>query len=343
MKLVRTFFAVVAIGFASASHAEPTDAGDQVVADTTIARVQKLTTIGGNLQFSGPVSWQGSNVNQTATYSFTRLTNISSLNYSGTIQVRLIVTASPIVPGQPFSYWNLASYTLPEQLLPGYYYENVTQTVPWQFPPDGVYYVHIAAFEYEPGCGGTGNYCVDDYVTFTNRLEVIYPYMTNYVPQVTTTLAVEYYNAAFNHYFVTADPAEIAGLDAGAYNFAFQRTGQQWKVWTAGDGASILDVCRFFTTPGTFGPKSSHFYTALVSECSGLKANPAWIYEKIAGGVKLPVGGVCPAGTQYLYRVYNNGLSGAPNHRYTTSLAIRNQAIALGGVPEDANTACVPL
>ena len=27
--------------------------------------------------------------------------------------------------------------------------------------------------------------------------------------------------------------------------------------------------CRFFTTPGTFGPKSSHFYTANPVECEG--------------------------------------------------------------------------
>ena len=36
---------------------------------------------------------------------------------------------------------------------------------------------------------------------------------------------VEYFNAAFGHYFVTADDDEITGLDAGAFDFAFIRTG----------------------------------------------------------------------------------------------------------------------
>ena len=112
------------------------------------------------------------------------------------------------------------------------------------------------------------------------------------------------------------------------------------QVWTTG---TAYDVCRFFTTPGTFGTKSSHFYTAVASECNGLKLNPNWIYEKIAGKVQLPTGGVCPAGTQILYRLYNQGQTGAPNHRYTTSLAIRSQMIAQGFVPEDSNNACVPL
>lgn len=208
---------------------------------------------------------------------------------------------------------------------------------------DGVYYLHIGAFEQEPGCTSNTTYCLDDFYTFPDRLQ-----LTNGIWSVVgagvsqTTPAVEYFHTVFGHFFVTADPDEIAGLDAGAYGGVFTRTGQTWKVWTAGSGSGV-DVCRFFTTPGTFGPKSSHFYTAIASECAGLKFNPNWIYEKIAGRVALPVNGVCPAGTQFLYRLYNNGITGAPNHRYTVSLAIRSQMISqFGFTPEDANTACVP-
>ena len=43
------------------------------------------------------------------------------------------------------------------------------------------------------------------------------PFGAFIAPAVSTTPAVEYFHAGFGHYFVTADPAEIAGLDAGAY------------------------------------------------------------------------------------------------------------------------------
>jgi hypothetical protein len=55
---------------------------------------------------------------------------------------------------------------------------------------------------------------------------------------------------------------------------------------------------------------------------------------------------MCPAGTIPLYRAYDNGMGGAPNHRYTTSLTILNQMIAAGWTFEgNGNTmvfACVP-
>ena len=109
-------------------------------------------------------------------------------------------------------------------------------------------------------------------------------------------------------------------------------------MWTSGSG--LADVCRFFQT--YFAPKSSHFYTAIDYECTGLILNSyVWGYENIAFKVKLPSGGVCPAGSLPLYRLYNNGMSGAPNHRYTTSLAIRSQMIGQGWTPEDPNTLCV--
>lgn len=35
-----------------------------------------------------------------------------------------------------------------------------------------------------------------------------------------------------------------------------------------------------------------------------------------------------------IYRVYNNGHGGAPNHRFTTSLTIRARMLAAGWIPE---------
>ena len=136
------------------------------------------------------------------------------------------------------------------------------------------------------------------------------------------TMAVEYYNAGFGHFFMTAQSDEIAGLDGGAFGGAFVRTGRTFQVYDA-PGSGLVPVCRFFTTPGTFGAKSSHFYTSDPVECNGLKSNPAWIYEKIAFYVPTPAGGTCPANSLPVYRLYNNGQTGAPNHRFTTDYATR--------------------
>lgn len=149
-------------------------------------------------------------------------------------------------------------------------------------------------------------------------------------------LAVEFFHAGMGHYFITAIPAEINALDSGAVS-GWARTGQTFKVWTSGTG--MAEVCRFFTT--FFAPKSSHFYTALGNECQLLKQNPVWQYEGIVFLVVLPdAGGSCPVGRK-LYRLYNNGQTGAPNHRYTVSLVIRQQMIDQGFIPEDGAEWCV--
>ena len=46
-----------------------------------------------------------------------------------------------------------------------------------------------------------------------------------------TQTAVEYYYAAWNFYFVTSLPNEIAVLDGGAFGGVWQRTGQTFEVW----------------------------------------------------------------------------------------------------------------
>ena len=140
-------------------------------------------------------------------------------------------------------------------------------------------------------------------------------------PTASKVPVVEYFNEGFGHYFMTADTDEITGLDGGAYNFAFLRTQRSFSAWN-GPTAGTVPVCRFFTTPGTFGAKSSHFYTANPVECDGLKLNPAWVYEKIAFYIAVPTAGVCPVGTIPVYRMYNHGQTGAPNHRFTTDFLV---------------------
>jgi hypothetical protein len=149
-------------------------------------------------------------------------------------------------------------------------------------------------------------------------------------PSAPQATAVEYFNSAFGHYFVTALPAEIAALDAGRFD-QWSRTGTSFGVWNG--GAGLDDVCRFFTT--AFPPKSSHFYTPDPDECAKVKANPDWTFETIAFNTVRPgIDGGCPAFVAPLYRLYNRGQGGAPNHRYTTSLAVRAGMLQQGWIPE---------
>lgn len=169
-------------------------------------------------------------------------------------------------------------------------------------------------------------------------------YVAPSLPPVGT--AVEYRHAGFDHYFVTADQAEIAGLDGGAYGGAWARTGFAFGVYTA-PAEGLAPVCRFFST--SFAPKSSHFYTANPVECEGVKRNPDWFYEKIAFYVPVPdAEGRCPTGTSPVYRMYNGGQGGAPNHRFTTSYATRLAFVpgggwVLEGVPPTGAAMCAPL
>jgi hypothetical protein len=157
-----------------------------------------------------------------------------------------------------------------------------------------------------------------------------------------TSDAIEYYHAAFDHYFITAIADEITKLDNGTFA-GWARTGRQFKVYAAA-GASLSAVCRFFST--SFSPKSSHFYTALASECTAVKANPDWQFEAEVLFVAQPAAdGSCGSGLVPVYRVYNNGQGAAPNHRFTTDPSVRADMLAKGWIPEGNGlgvTMCVP-
>jgi YVTN family beta-propeller protein len=162
--------------------------------------------------------------------------------------------------------------------------------------------------------------------------------------RVDTSIATEFYHAGFDHYFHSADQIEARLLVDGVFGNAWDRTYAFWRVWTA-PGPGRLPVCRFFSA--TFAPKSSHFFTPYSAECSTLQAAGVWQYEGTVYGMALPdATGNCAAGTEPLYRVYNNGMGGAPNHRYTPDRAVRNQMLAAGWIPEgsgpDLVFACTP-
>ena len=128
--------------------------------------------------------------------------------------------------------------------------------------------------------------------------------------------AIEY---AGDHMFLTANPDEIAALDGGATP-GWKRTGIELWVSDAME-PGLAPVCRFYSA--AFAPRSSHFYTADPAECAAVRANADWIDEGIAFYARLPVpngsenNSACPIGSAPVYRWYNNGQGGAPNHRFT--------------------------
>ena len=64
-------------------------------------------------------------------------------------------------------------------------------------------------------------------------------------------------------------------------------------------------------------------------------SSDVWQFEGNRFAVKLPdAQGRCGAGETALFRLYNQSQGGVPNHRYTTSPAIRASMVAAGWVPE---------
>ena len=47
--------------------------------------------------------------------------------------------------------------------------------------------------------------------------------------------------------------------------------------------------------------------------------------------------GACPSGTTPVYRLYNDGKSGAPNHRFTTNPETQAEMLLDGYIPEGPN------
>ena len=154
---------------------------------------------------------------------------------------------------------------------------------------------------------------------------------------------VEYYNAAFDHYFVTSLADEIVKLDRDT-QASWRRTGQTLAAWSAA-GSGAAPVCRFYSA--AFAAKASHFLTPLSSECEAVKRHPSWIYEGEVFHAGLPdSGGACAEGSQPVYRVFNNGQGNAPNHRYTTTRLLQQQMLSLGWSAEgvgDGVTWCAPI
>lgn len=159
---------------------------------------------------------------------------------------------------------------------------------------------------------------------------------------VTYGYAVEFYNTASNHYFLTANPTEADLIDRGAAGPNWQRTGLRFKVWASPAGGG-LPVCRYYGTPG-MGP-NSHFYSVYPPECAQTANDPGWTFEGVAfyAGTLYQDGiNVCPASADYVYRLYNNrAAQNDSNHRYVTSYDLAMTMVTAGWSFEGP-TMCVP-
>jgi hypothetical protein len=155
-------------------------------------------------------------------------------------------------------------------------------------------------------------------------------------------VAVEYYLAARDHWFLTAEPGDIAALDADFFP-GWRRTGATVPVVLAPrDG--FATVCRFYLPPAL---GDSHFLSVLDDECATVRRRFAFVEEgpltmRIAAPD--PLTGECPSGLLPVYRVWNARADS--NHRYTTSRAVRDAMVASGAVAEglglDAVAMCAP-
>lgn len=143
--------------------------------------------------------------------------------------------------------------------------------------------------------------------------------------------AIEFYHAALDHYFLSAEPSDIHALDAGVLR-GWQRTGQ--SILFFGAASPGADPAYRFYIPPALG--DSHFLTGDAAEAAVVRRRfPTFIEEgPLSMHVLLPdrASGTCAAGTRPVYRVWNGRADS--NHRYTSDAAIRDAMVARGGIAE---------
>jgi hypothetical protein len=161
-----------------------------------------------------------------------------------------------------------------------------------------------------------------------------------------TMPVIEYYRADLDHYFITADPNEIAFVDT-SLSGTYQRTGELFFAWTNPVLAPLAaqPVCRFFAG----GLINSHYFTASTSECAFILNNYAatWKIESFAAFYVLltDLNGQCAAGTLPVYKFFDNRQDA--NQRHTIDLSVRramnNRAWVPQGIGPNHVAFCTPI
>ena len=157
--------------------------------------------------------------------------------------------------------------------------------------------------------------------------------------------AIEYYNAARDRYFLTADAAEIDYLDRGG-EAGWSRTGQTFKVFDNAHADGRGDsVCRSVSPPGS--GLDAHFLTVDYYECFFLANSPVWLPEVSPFHIGNPDWrtGECADRMIPVFRLWNprNG-----DHRLISDAALRATLESQGWVAEGkgggvAVAMCAPL
>ena len=216
------------------------------------------------------------------------------------------------VPGTPTSNWALPSVQLDGNVI------NVYASPAYISGPTSVPFTIYV----ETGPLQTGDYQVNFYTS----AQADGGPRTDYMLRATFELTVlpfsalqatyEYFNAARGHYFLTANPIEMALLDSGTLPGWVKTGGMFWSYAVQGAIPTLSPVCRFYGRPEA--GLDSHFFTASAAECQAVQQlwPDAWLLESPDVFYVVtpdPFTNSC-TGTDTVYRLFNNRAD--INHRY---------------------------
>jgi Repeat of unknown function (DUF5648) len=155
------------------------------------------------------------------------------------------------------------------------------------------------------------------------------------LPPLPKKRVLEFFNTNLQHYFYSADTAEIEMIERGGVGSGWQKTGESFGVFSEDSFACYETsyVARFYAPS-----QNSHFFTIDRSECGGL-INPSsgWKPEGIAFTALPSRSNLCehlnsvgePKTYVPLYRLYNNRFAfDDSNHRFTTSQSTADTMVA---------------
>jgi len=272
-----------------------------------------------NVMFVGGATY--AYVGSTAVLTANEVANFDSVGFSGTLHLELWAFGTPYNGTQTTGH-KLAEYSL-GQLVAGFNLSSISSgTISYFGPPDGTWYFALLLTEYT-GAGADAGYVPRDHIDFATPVIIGVP--------STAALAIEYYNASQDHYFISDLQPDIDALDSGRFA-GWVRTGYTILVYNQPTGFAS-PVCRFYIPPA-YG--DSHFYSASPIECAQVVAKfPFFNYEAAnVFYIDLPdtTTGVCPAGDIPVYRVWDGRVD--TNHRYTNSTVVVDQMKGLGWIAE---------
>jgi hypothetical protein len=273
--------------------------------------------------------------NDSAVLTAEAVKNADSVR-SDALRLELWAFTAPYAPGM--SGMRLAMYQLPRLDAGAELADISSGRVPFTLPPSGVWYLSMLLTEFTGGSADNDGYVVRDWLNFAT------PEYIGVAAPAHKLLAVEFYHAGFDHYFVAATTSDISDLDNGVHP-GWARTGHQFQVWDGPVGVT-QPVCRYYIPPG-YG--DSHFFSAMPDECAIALVKFPWLVKESdrAFYIALPnsATGRCAVNEVPVYRLWNG--RGDSNHRYTTSTVAKAQMIAAGYVAEgygpDQVGMCAPL